>query len=179
MKMTQEWERGDKAALDATTGQVALIGLMTDGEPYGGMRNAESESFLLGVFWDKIGELDLATDRIIGFNILGFDLPFLIRRSAILGVKWNKHLENDLLSYNPKCVIDLMRYWQFGDRRHYVSLKVLCGAFGIPVKEGPVNGKNFHEYWNGDHVQRQLAIHYNEADVGATRELAKRMGIMP
>ena len=164
----ESWEAGDSAAPDATTGEVALIGFAIDEGEYSHFYGDEA-SILTG-FWHEISEEN--SSFIIGHNVIAFDLPFMIRRSMINRVDIPFWVIQDLSQYNPQSVHDTMRLWQFGDRRHFVSLKNLCGAFGIAVKEGEVTGKNFYEWWAKD---KQKCIDYNRQDVEAVREIWKRL----
>ena len=170
------WETGSRAALKATTGEVALIGFADDDGDYqhhdcspeeegevGGLK-----SFLVGLD-DRFRDKGLIC---IGHNSVRFDVPFIIRRSLILGVEVPDWIINDLNQYRRKLMKDTMLYWQFGDRQHNESLERLCGAFGIAVKESPVTGATFYEWWAKDKPE---AITYNKNDVLAVRELSKRM----
>lgn len=165
------WETGSDAALKATTGEVALIGFAEDKKDYRYVAGAEID--MLKDLWGFSNEHFRENGFIIiGHNIIAFDLPFLIRRSLIQGVKVPDWILNDLNQYRPNVIKDTLRYWQFGDRRYYESLENICGAFGIRVKDSPVTGATFYEWWAKD---KAVAIEYNKQDVLAMRELANRM----
>src|SRR5690606_28125150 len=77
----------DRAALAATTGCVIAIGY------YNGSRRVfdciaddRQESGILGQFWQQFQAFRNNGRQMIGFNIAGFDIPFIAQRSWILGV---------------------------------------------------------------------------------------------
>lgn len=165
-EIMRAFEMGDDAPLSALSGRVALAGLIIDGAEYRAIANAD-ERTLVETLWPILAE----ADRIIGHNI-GFDARFLIRRSFILGVRVPSHLQQDIEGYRPDVWTDTMALWAAGDRQERVSLKHLCGAFGIPVKTGEINGANFHRYWQ---INRDACIAYNRQDVEATYAIWMRL----
>ena len=48
------------------------------------------------------------------------------------------------------------------------KLAHLCAAFGVPVKDSPVSGERFFEWWEEN---REEAKEYNRQDVEAVRHL--------
>lgn len=163
------WEQGTDAALKAVTGEVLMVGY-TYGTEYRNFLNTDeiSEAEIIGSIWKQIPE----PINIVGHGNLNFDIPFLLRRSLIHGVRFPHWILEDLNQYRPKLIHDTMRYWGFGDRRYYVKLEVLCGAFGIKVKESEVTGADFYKWFAMD---REKAIEYNRQDVMCLPELWKRM----
>jgi len=168
-----DWETGADAALDATTGQVVLIGMFHTS--YWHLDSADEPEMLNG-FWTTLNSSynQKSGLQVIGHNILPFDIPFLARRSMILGVKVPSWVLTDINQYKPEIFQDTMRFWQFGDRRHSVSLKTLCGAFGIEVKNNGVTGADFWKWWEKD---KEACIAYNRQDVEAVKVLWERMHI--
>jgi len=162
----------EKAALDATTGRVVAIGLA---DPAGiRILGDKDEAETLRLWWRDVETYLADHVPMVGFNIKHFDLPFLVRRSWILGVS----IPNGVRSgrYWNDLFIDLMEAWQQGERG-YVSLDTLCAAFGLPGKVTEVDGVEisgamFHQLWESD---REVAIKYLEGDVLLPAELARRM----
>jgi predicted PolB exonuclease-like 3'-5' exonuclease len=163
-----KWIEG--AALSAMTGRVAIIGLK---EVWGNnecniqaAHDLEGEKNLIEYFWNLVGEGPL-----VGWNIKGFDLPFLIQRSWIHGLKvkegvWNgKWLSND---YS----IDLMERWSCGNSKQMASLGAVSKACGLGEKIG--TGAEFGRLWETDVM---AAIDYCRQDLELTHNLAKRMGV--
>jgi len=122
----------EKMALDKRACEIVTIGWAA---PSGAIhcedRGARgSEADLLGRFWwtiDTIGPIQL-----VGFNIYNFDLPIIMRRSCLLGVKptvqWRAR------KYQQEPVLDLMQEWVGWDG--FCSLKDVCRECGIPEPEG-------------------------------------------
>ena len=165
----------DKAALSATTGRVVAIGvaeshgidIIGDGQ--------ESEEFILSEFWGTVTDCLKFSISMIGFNTKGFDLPFLIRRSWMLGVPIPAGVRQG--RYWNDLFVDLMEVWNQGERG-YVKLDVLCTAFGLPGKvvevDGvEISGATFHEVWNSE--SRDVAVEYLRGDILLPVELARRM----
>ena len=173
----------DKAALDATTGRVVAIGVSPC--PVGGNGPAiincdgDSEESGLKLFWEWV-EGNLKAQRpMIGWNSNGFDLPFLVRRSWILGVPIPIGVRKG--RYFADLFIDLMQTWACGSR-DYFKLDAAAAAFGLTgkVKEvagDPIEGKTFYLAWR-DPKRRKTAEKYLMADLRIPAELAKRMGVV-
>ena len=178
-KAIDEWETGEGAALNAVTGQTLLIGyaIEMDG-PYISLFDDKSEAELIRSFWELV---DRPVD-ICGFNSNRFDIPFLVRRSAILGVEIPKWIIIDLVQYKSRQLVDLCEIWKFYSRSvdatNKGNLAQLCGTFGIPVKTAPFGGADFHIYWQlkdeGSRAEgRDVCIEYNKEDVAACQKLYK------
>ena len=133
-KAVAEWERGDKAALKAITGSVALI-MFTDGSTMHVFDTAtQSEAEMLDDFWLTLEELRPST--IIGHNLINFDMKFLVRRSMIVGVDVPERYIAPLFDkYKQTLYVDTMQFWGLGEYNYMISLAKLCAVFGIAVKE--------------------------------------------
>lgn len=134
----------EKAALDPDYGKILSIGMRIYGPEslnettvfinrdvfYPGAEvkdipaDAMHESNLLWMFWKTLSDCG---GRCVGFNILGFDLPFLLRRSMALGV--TLPLPPMLAKYRTEPVTDLygiLYNWAPGK-----SLKQIAKLYGI------------------------------------------------
>lgn len=120
---------------------------------------AIDERYVLETFW----QLAAKGGPLVGFNILGFDLPTLFIRSALLDVKPSRRL--DLKPWGNDCV-DLMaaRFPKASAKR----LKWLAKAMGIEVPAGDVDGSQVEELWKSDPAK---VGEYVRSDVAVTREL--------
>ena len=78
-------ERDSKLALDWNVGRVAALGTWTEraGTQVAVCANEQQEAIALTCFW-----LDCRYKTIVGFNIKGFDLKFMIQRSRYLGIDY-------------------------------------------------------------------------------------------
>lgn len=169
----RDFEAGVDGGLDELQTQIALIGYILNDEPYVAIElGPNTERQMLAQFWSVVNAL--STDlRIVGHNIKGFDAPMMIHRSWICGLQPPMWIVNDLKKYDSLHWKDTMTMWQLGNRGADMrSLKHLCGAFGIEVKEGEINGANFREWWGKD---REGCIAYNKQDVAAVKELWDRI----
>lgn len=130
----------DRLALDATTGGVCAIGLITEtGETVMTLTSESSEDVVIRSFWLAF----LAHYRdcpFVGFNIFGFDLPFMIRRSWKLGIEVPEGVRTG--RYFSQSFVDLMEVYQLGNREQRISLDNLSKFLGVGQKSG--NGKDFH-----------------------------------
>ena len=105
----------------------------------------------------------------IGHNIRNFDLPFLYKRSVILGIKPPIDVP---FSSGPssKQVFDTMTEWAGWNK--YISQDALCRLLGLPVKEG-MTGADVYQYWQDGRYPEILE--YNKRDVETVRAIHRRM----
>lgn len=169
-----KFKHGEGCGLSAITGQVAIIGTATHegNEAAIFQTKKHREADILKMFWDM--HHGILVDRarapmLVGHNIKGFDLPFLIRRSWINKVPVPYGVVKDLHKFRSEFIFDTMSEWALGSKGDaYTSLVDICGAFGIPVKEGEINGANIADYWA---TKPKECVEYCMADVRATRDL--------
>jgi DNA polymerase elongation subunit (family B) len=170
------------------TGEIVAIGLLdyykNEGAVYyqaPGQKNAElkedgislkqmTEKDMLAKFW----ELAERYQVFITFNGRAFDVPFLMIRSAIHGIRPTKDLMRGRYLYqnNPEALhIDLAEQLSFyGATRRKGSLHLWSRAFNIPSpKAGGVTGDDVGPLFK---KKKFLDIaKYNVRDIRATREL--------
>lgn len=179
----------NKAALDATTGRVVAIGIMPCPIMGGGpgiiscdaRDSANSlcdEVSGLKLFWQWVGQNIDMQRPMVGLNTHGFDLPFLVRRSWMLGVPVPHGIRQG--RYWNSLFIDLANVWTFGAYKEYIGLNDLAHAFGLEGKveevDGvAVSGATFYELWR---TNRKVAEAYLMADLRIPSELAVRMGVV-
>lgn len=176
-----DYERAviDRAALDPTTGRVLAIGMFDTKESDceitfidGEGNEAADERSLLRDFW-SLASLANNSCLLVGHNITGFDLPFLIRRSWLLGVEIPPGIFTGGRFFAPH-IIDTMRVWACGNygRDTFTKLDTLAKAFGLGAKNG--NGAEFAALWATD---RTAAAAYLRNDLELTWNIARRMRI--
>jgi DNA polymerase elongation subunit (family B) len=162
----------EDAALSAITGRVAMIGTYAQPSQRLCVDVAEGigqERQIIADFWEKV-----ATARyLIGWNIKGFDLPFIIQRSHILGIRVPSGLLFSSRYFNSDFVIDLMEMWCcYGrDRAALGDVARACG-----LGEKTAKGSDFGRLWAEDLASAKA---YCMQDVQLTSQLAKRMGVHP
>ncbi|HTP14198.1 MAG TPA: ribonuclease H-like domain-containing protein [Bacteroidota bacterium] len=126
-----------------------------------------TETELLSQFW-----LDLAHyEQFITFNGRGFDCPFLMLRSAILGVQPSRNLMP--YRYDSKIHCDLLEQLTFYGALRKFNLDFYCKSFGIesPKSHG-ITGLDLRDLYEQKRF-REIA-EYNLGDLRATAELFRR-----
>jgi len=170
------------------TGEIVAIGLLdyhkNEGAVYyqaPGQRNAEvkedgisfkqmTEKDMLAKFWELAEHYQV----FITFNGRAFDMPFIMIRSAVHGIRPTKDLMRGRYLYqnNPEALhIDLAEQLSFyGATRRKGSLHLWSRAFGIPSpKAGGVTGDDVGPLFK---KKKFLDIaKYNVRDIRATRDL--------
>jgi hypothetical protein len=109
-----------------------------------------------------------------GHNIKMFDIPMLLKRMVINGIKPSPLLPNyDTKPWEIKAV-DTLDIWRMGNNFGLASLELMCAAMGVPSpKEGEVTGNRVHEaYYEYD--QLDLIVEYCERDVLVLIEVIKK-----
>lgn len=174
------------------TGEIVAIGIRDverkkaavyfQASPKGGEKNFEegeckfevmTEKEMLEKFWQVIERYD----TFVTFNGRSFDVPFLMVRSAIHGIRPTKNLlANRYLNYHPSNArhIDLIDQLTFyGAMRKRGSLHLWCRAFGIesPKAQG-VDGDDVRALFA--HGKSADIARYNARDLEATAELYER-----
>jgi 3'-5' exonuclease len=155
-----------RAALDATTGQVLAIGLKSEKSAV--ILDSVNEEKLLEQFWLKATQCESAGRSLVGHNVFGFDLPFLMRRSWMLDVDF------------PRLTVvkDTMKTWGCGVYGETISLDRLARALGMDGKTNGITGADFARLWNGEKEEHEQARAYLLNDLDLTWKIASRLGIM-
>ena len=181
----KEWNTfKDKAALSPLTGRVLAIGWI----------NPSTAEYDCEYIFDNpvapVPEKELIEDflsmadavlsdkgSLIGHNIIGFDLPFLLRRGLKHGIRPPKTITNSLAQYRPTNLIDTMLAWGFGSRTEkYVTLDALAAFFGCRRKTG--DGKDFAKKFFGTAEEREESLAYMQNDVTMTAQIARKMQLI-
>lgn len=164
-------DQADSALLDPQTAQIVAIGYYQPSE--GIYRIAyDSEADMLRQFWHVFMEANGAGVKLIGFNIFGFDLPFIVRRSWLHGVKVPKTIMIMGGRYWCDTFVDLMQQWKCGSYKDFISLDALARYLGVGHKTG--SGEKFYALWEKD---REAAIDYLANDVKLVIDCAVPMGV--
>jgi DNA polymerase elongation subunit (family B) len=125
-----------------------------------------TEEDILGEFWDVVKRYQ----RLVTFNGRMFDCPFLMLRSALLGVRPSRNLMGNRYA---KDMIDLLEQLTFYGATRKFNLDFFCRAFGIPSpKAGGITGLDMNQLFaEGKH--KEIA-QYCLGDCRATVELYKK-----
>ena len=142
----KEEERYERSAFDGTFSRIVCVGLLVFSDSMDPQEAVSwygaDEAELLRRFWDRLGEL--RPSLFITHNGLGFDLPFLKKRSIIHQVK--PSMDVNLARFRTEPVYDTMAVWSNWDTRGWVKLDVLARALHVETKSG--SGKHVAEMWN-------------------------------
>lgn len=144
-RQKKEDELYDRSSFDGTFSRIICIGLLIFSDSMGPQGNVAwygtNEKELLRRFWARIG--DLRPTLFITHNGLGFDIPFIKKRSIIHQVK--PSMEVSLARFRTEPVYDTMAIWSNWDTRWWVKLDVLARALGVETKTG--SGDQVAEMW--------------------------------
>lgn len=162
----------DRAALEPVASRVLVICYRNQD---GRTRFSEgSEREILKEFWDRASSAMRKGGSLIGFNIKNFDVPYLVRRSWVVGeldLPPNVYAKGKWLS---EVFIDLREMWQCGVWENKFcrgDLGYFGKLFGGPGKTG--DGKDFAGLYEKD---REAAIAYCECDLDNIEAMATRLG---
>ena len=157
----------DKAALSPLTGQVLAIGWRIDGksEFLVGM----DEMAILQRWWEVYS--DHRPAYWVGHNIIGFDVPYLIRRSW----KYGLSLPIEVMASrgpSPEIWVDTMNIWSCGayGPEGRVSLDNLAQFLGVGRKNG--SGANFAQLLRGN---KDEALDYLNNDLVLTEKVYEKI----
>jgi len=159
----------EQAALSPLTGRVLAVGFLADfgAEPV--IIGDDDEKVLLEKVWNHIRTVGgTCRPQFVGFNIHGFDLPFLVKRSWVNRVAMPPNVRQG--RYWADWFVDLRETWQLGDRQSEGSLDSICRALGLGEKNG--SGAEFARLWRED---RAKATEYLVNDLNMTAALATRL----
>ncbi|HLU40299.1 MAG TPA: ribonuclease H-like domain-containing protein [Planctomycetota bacterium] len=125
-----------------------------------------SEVELLSAFWG----LAALADTVVTFNGQGFDIPYLVARSVLLGVP----ARVDLLARGNRQHCDVLAALTQGSRNlHPASLEIVCWALGIESPKGEMDGAMVAPAWRQGELAKIAT--YNAADVRATAAIYQRL----
>lgn len=172
----------DSAALDATTGRVLAIGMMDTGNGAKtriGSVHSLPEDELLEKWWERVKACLAAGIPICGLYSNHFDLPFLLRRSWILGVDVPAGVRKNGGRYWADGFIDVCEMWQCGDRQAKCNMDHLGRVLGLGGKPEGITGADFSRlFWSEAEADRVKAFEYLANDLELTRKIAARMGLV-
>ena len=126
------------------------------------------EPAILRDFWDLVLDVDL----FVGFNVLDFDLKFILQRSIVNRVPPSRPLS--FRRYQQEPVYDVMREWEAWSTRDFISLDTLSRALGMESpKSGGVDGSQVYDFYLAGRLQE--IYDYCLRDVRVTRDIYRRM----
>ena len=159
------------AALNWKTAEVVLIGAGDEKEVHS--FTSHSEKQLVGDFLDLMSEALGDGVAVGGHNVKGFDLPMLVNRARVHGLK----IPTTVLSFwkgRPTWhdyIFDTLEILSFGKSFDGNGVDDVARVFGLPPKLG--HGGEFPTMWRAD---RDGAMAYNRRDVEIEIEIARVCG---
>ena len=111
-------------------------------------------------------------DLFVGFNVLDFDLKFILQRSVVNRVAPSRSISFRRFQQEP--VYDVMREWEGWSTRDSISLDTLSRALGMESpKSGGVDGSQVYDFYLAGRLQE--IYDYCLRDVRVTRAIYRRM----
>jgi predicted PolB exonuclease-like 3'-5' exonuclease len=159
------------AALNWKTAEVVLIGAGDDAEIQSLTANSEKE--LIGNFLGMLAAALGDGVAVGGHNVKGFDLPMLVNRARVHGLK----VPANVLTFwkgRPQWadnIFDTLEILSFGKSFDGNGVDDVARVFGLPPKLG--HGGEFPTLWRAD---REGALAYNRRDVEIEIEIARVCG---
>ena len=159
------------AALNWKTAEVVLIGAGEDTDIQSLTAGTEKE--LIGDFLSVVAAALGDGVAVGGHNVKGFDLPLLVNRARVHGLK----IPGNILSFwkgRPQWadnIFDTLELLSFGKSFDGNGVDDVALVFGLPPKLG--HGGDFPLLWRAD---RDGAIAYNRRDVEIEIEIARICG---
>lgn len=165
-----------RTSLDAGYGEVICIAYaFGNGDIKSLTRTMESgpdgERSLLGRFWAEVEENTDAALVWVGHKVAFFDLPFLYRRGAVLGVYPTRPIMPDYKEWSRDVMCT--SYMWTGSSQNGIKLEELSEILGINSPKDLLHGSEVYDAALAG--EYEAIANYCEGDVRATREIFNRL----
>lgn len=157
-----------KTGLSGDFGRIACLAYALDDGPPEVLWGDERE--ILEGFWKIVAARGVR--QFIGHNIRDFDLPFVIKRSRIHGVKptWMPSFAR----YRSDQIYDTMQEWSLWSYgQSAVSLDKLAKIFGLPTSKDAMDGSAVWPYYQAGRIEE--ICEYCKKDVVLTRQVYDKL----
>jgi len=166
-----------KTGLDGTFGRVCVIGWAIDDGPVQTVSSDHDERGLLSEFLARLdlSHSDLFSTCVIGHNVTGFDLRFLVQRYIVNSIRPPSVITRAAQAkpWEVDKVFDTMVQWSGGAARPGGSLEKLCMALSIPSPKNGVDGSMVASVVAAGGIAE--VADYCAGDIEATRKVWRRM----
>lgn len=153
----------ESTGLDGTWGRIFCISYAINDGPVDCLSGDEKD--IINSFWKIAPDAEM----IIGFNVLDFDLKFILQRSIIHQIQ--PTVDISFARFRDFPVYDIM--WEWTKWQSRVSMDELAQALGLQSSKTKLDGSRVHEYYQkGKYKEIEK---YCNADVELTRKIYKRM----
>ncbi len=159
-------EDEQKKLLNPIDSRIVAIGVQKNADPIQ-IFSGEEEGKILGEFWSLLATRSSGSGpaRMVGFNIKDFDLPFLVTRSFLKGVKIHPFLLKEVMD-----VREQVAAFKYGPTRG--KLKEYAALLGMSVLDDMDGSQVAERYWRGELPK---IVEYLRRDVELTRAMHVRM----
>lgn len=170
----EHWAKAkEKAALDPLLGEVLAIGYYSTDKNVTRL-HVDFESVMLPIFWMQYEKCRKDGRRMVGHNIFGFDVPFLLRRSWLLGIDVPPGVIERGRYIDQRTFVDTQSLWFLGERK-LIKLDELARLLNVGKKPDGIDGGMFAELLRTD---PDVAEDYLRNDLDMTTQVAERLGVL-
>ncbi|HRB15459.1 MAG TPA: ribonuclease H-like domain-containing protein [Nitrospira sp.] len=143
---TQFAKEYEKSRFDGTFSRIICMGILVVEDSFSPVEAiawcGNDETAILRNFWSKMARINPV--QVIVHNGLGFDLPFILKRSIIRNVR--PTVDIALTRFRTTPVFDTMAVWANWDPRAFIKLDVLARALAVESKSG--SGDQVAKMWD-------------------------------
>lgn len=139
-EIDKDWKENGQIkamATDIRLAKLVSLQFMIDGEIVSTDENDEVN--MLKEFWYYAKQVK----KFVGFNIFDFDIPLVINRSMLLGVK--SSVKIPLVRYKNNPVYDIFQIFTLWGKKEWVNLDYVLKWLGMETKTGA--GSEVYKRW--------------------------------
>lgn len=138
------------------------------------------ESVLLFKFLKTVKSLiSQGFHYVIGYNIKGFDIPFVLKRSIINGIKYSNIPKifqiKDAKPWDMKYILDMKDWWCMGSFMLAETLDECCTSLGIDSPKDKISGADIYYYYYKKKCDISEISEYCEKDSKVCIEIMQRL----
>ncbi len=162
--------KGEVMATNPLLGQIVCIGVHeVRGTSVKNVGIIGDEEYILRSFWDLIKDFD---GVFISFNGIGFDVPFIIKRSMHYGIKPTNNGFLDTRKYQTVPHFDVRLVFSNYDSYASGKLELICELLGVESsKQGDIKADGVEDAYLSGQINK--IKEYCLRDVKATYEVYK------
>ena len=161
----------ERFGLDPCTGRIVCVGLYWLEVDRSRAYCQTDERELLSNFWADLAQV--RPTRFVTFNGKSFDFPYIIVRSAILGVMAPRDVLLDTRRFATDRHFDVREALTNYDRYRKGTLEYFCQIFGVASPKNGMDGSHVGEYYKAGRIDE--IAEYCLADCRATGALYERI----
>ncbi len=154
--------------LDGTFGRILCISYAVNDDMVHCICD-EDEKKVIEKFWEAAKDVDL----FVGFNIIDFDMKYIVQRSIVHGVRPKTKMRLSFARYRNDPMYDVMHEWNKWSFGRGVGLDALARALGLPTSKTNMDGSEVATYYKKGKIKD--ICNYCNADVEVTRKIYKKM----